>query len=127
MGQRYVELASTYTLSADGTYTLHVSPLPPNPAILPPGPAQLHIVVNGVPSVGVPVMIGNGKIAKQPTSAAVDLPPTSVPPPVTSTASGAKPTKTSVTGGKTGAASRSTGLSRGCITIAVFAVVASVL
>ena len=32
------------------------------------------VVVNGVPSVGVQVMIGNGKIGKQPTSDVANLP-----------------------------------------------------
>ena len=40
MGQRYVQLDSTYTGNSDGSATLHVSQLPPNPAILAPGPAR---------------------------------------------------------------------------------------
>jgi hypothetical protein len=39
MGQRFVQLQSTYTGNPDGTAVLHVSQLPPNPAILVPGPA----------------------------------------------------------------------------------------
>jgi hypothetical protein len=75
MGQRMVQLESTYT--ADGiakTATLHVSNLPPNPAILAPGPAFLFVVVNGVPSVGVQVVIGNGQIGEQTVADAQPLP-----------------------------------------------------
>lgn len=41
MGQRFVQLDSTYT-GTDGSATLHVSQLPPNPAVLAPGPARTH-------------------------------------------------------------------------------------
>lgn len=40
MGQRYVQLENTYTINLDGTVTLHVSQLPPNAAIIVPGPAS---------------------------------------------------------------------------------------
>jgi len=65
MGQRMLQLDSTYTGNADGTGTLHVSQMPPNPAIFVPGPALLFVVVNGVPSIGVQVMIGSGQLGKQ--------------------------------------------------------------
>lgn len=39
MGQRLLQLDSTYTGNADGTGVLHVSQMPPNPAIFVPGPA----------------------------------------------------------------------------------------
>lgn len=42
MGQRFVQLNSTYTGNADGSAVLHVSQLPPNAAILAPGPACKH-------------------------------------------------------------------------------------
>lgn len=95
MGQRFVQLNSTYTGNADGSAVLHVSQLPPNAAILAPGPACEHslppflfclslsltffpqvlfVVVNGVPSVGVMVMVGSGKIGTQTMSAVADLP-----------------------------------------------------
>jgi hypothetical protein len=57
MGQRYVQLENTYTGFSNSTAVLHVSQLPPNPAILAPGPALILVVVNGVPSVGRQVMI----------------------------------------------------------------------
>ncbi|KAF8627795.1 hypothetical protein AX15_004221 [Amanita polypyramis BW_CC] len=75
MGQRFVQLTSTYTGStSDNTGILHVQQLPPNPAILAPGPALLFVVVNGVPSVGVQVMVGSGQIGNQPTQPAANLP-----------------------------------------------------
>ncbi|KAG8925018.1 hypothetical protein FRC02_009973 [Tulasnella sp. 418] len=79
MGQRYVQLDSTYTGNQDGSGTLNVAQLPPNPAVLPPGPALLFVVVNGVPSVGQHIMVGNGQIGKQPTQDAAQLPQSSMP------------------------------------------------
>ncbi|KAJ7693374.1 glyoxal oxidase [Mycena rosella] len=79
MGQRFVQLDATYTAySANNSATLHVSQLPPNPAILAPGPALLFVVVNGVPSVGVQVMVGSGKIEKQGVLPIGALPATNV-------------------------------------------------
>lgn len=40
MGQRMLQLATTYTGNADNTATLHVGQMPPNPATFPPGPAR---------------------------------------------------------------------------------------
>ncbi|KAF8194592.1 glyoxal oxidase [Pholiota molesta] len=76
MGQRMVVLDSTYTAYSNTTAVLHVSQLPPNPAILAPGPAFLFVVVSGVPSVGVEVMVGSGAIGPQ-TVLAVELLPAS--------------------------------------------------
>lgn len=76
MGQRYLQLNSTYTLNDDGSGVLHVSQMPPCVACFPPGPAMMFVVVDGVPSIGVMVMVGNGKIGTQPTAAAPDLPGT---------------------------------------------------
>lgn len=75
-GQRYVQLNHTYTYNKDGSAVLHVSQLPPNPAILVPGPALMFVVVNGIPSVGTPVMVGNGQIGAQAIAAVQDLPVT---------------------------------------------------
>jgi hypothetical protein len=53
MGQRYVELDNSYFIDTVGGFTtLFVSQLPPNPAILAPGPAMIFLVVDGVPSEG---------------------------------------------------------------------------
>ncbi|OBZ70682.1 Galactose oxidase [Grifola frondosa] len=78
MGQRFLQLDSTYTTNADGSAVLHVSQLPPNPYIFAPGPALLFVVVDGVPSVGVQVMVGTGQLGAQPTQNVADLPPSSV-------------------------------------------------
>ena len=75
MGQRFLQLTSTYTGStSDNQGILHVQQLPPNAAIFVPGPALLFVVVNGVPSVGVQVMVGSGQIGQQPTQPAANLP-----------------------------------------------------
>lgn len=74
MGQRYVQLRSTYDVNSDGSATLHVSQLPPNPAILAPGPAFIYVVVKGVPSIGAMVMIGNGQLGNQPIANSPSLP-----------------------------------------------------
>lgn len=76
MGQRYLQLNSTYTLNEDGSGMLHVSQMPPCVACFPPGPAMMFVVVDGVPSIGVMVMIGNGQLGLQPTAPAADLPGT---------------------------------------------------
>ena len=74
MGQRYVQLENTYSGFINNTAVLHVSQVPPNPAILAPGPAFIFVVVNGVPSVGRQVMIGSGILGIQNTLAIGDLP-----------------------------------------------------
>lgn len=51
--------------------------MPPNPAILVPGPALIFVVVNGVPSTGQWVMIGNGQMGDQPILATAELPASS--------------------------------------------------
>ena len=66
MGQRMVVLNSTYSGFSNNSAMLHVSQMPPNPAILAPGPALLFVVVKGVPSIGVQVMVGSGNIGPQP-------------------------------------------------------------
>ncbi|TNY18275.1 copper radical oxidase [Rhodotorula diobovata] len=73
-GQRLVQLNSTYTANDDGSAVLHVSQVPPNPAILVPGPVLLFVVVDGVPSQGVWVTVGNGELGDQPISAVQELP-----------------------------------------------------
>lgn len=89
MGQRYLELQTSYTINLDRTVTLHVSQLPPNPNILAPGPAVIHIVVAGVPSVGKIIMVGSGVIGTQVVNAVEGLPSSGVQPSTsTSTTSG---------------------------------------
>ncbi|OJA12656.1 hypothetical protein AZE42_08700 [Rhizopogon vesiculosus] len=78
MGMRSVQLNNTFTGNADGSGVLHVSPLPPSAAIMPPGPALLFVVVNGVPSVGIQVMCGSGKIEQQNMVTVQSLPSSSI-------------------------------------------------
>lgn len=66
MGMRMVQLNSTWTLHRDGSATIHSQQMPPNPSIMAPGPALLFVVVNGVPSIGVDIMIGAGEVGPQP-------------------------------------------------------------
>ncbi|KAF8199812.1 copper radical oxidase [Mycena galopus ATCC 62051] len=103
MGQRFLQLDSTYTAyEGNNTATLHVSQLPPNPAIFAPGPALLFVVVNGVPSVGVQVMIGSGVLGTQAISAIGDLPVSSF----VSAASGGSGGGSQAQGGANGALPR---------------------
>lgn len=74
MGQRMIVLENSYTGNPDGSGVLHVSSLPPSAAIFPPGPALFFVVVDGVPSVGLQVMVGSGQIETQPTSEPAALP-----------------------------------------------------
>ena len=78
MGQRYLELEHSYTGYSNNTATLHVRQLPRNPAILAPGPAFIFVVVNGIPSVGLQVMIGSGKLGKQEILADTNLPDSTI-------------------------------------------------
>ena len=77
MGQRFMQLNNTYTVNQNGSITLHVSQPPPNPNILQPGPALLFVCINGIPSTGKFVIVGNGIIGSQPTAAVSQLPPNS--------------------------------------------------
>jgi len=74
MGQRMLQLNNTYTVNDNGTLTLHVSQVPPNPNILTPGPVFLFVVVNGIPSNGTHLIVGSGNIEQQQTLAAAALP-----------------------------------------------------
>jgi len=75
MGQRYVELPFAFTGDARNiSAILHVSQLPPNPAIISPGPALMFVVVKGVPSVGVKVMLGSGQLGVQQVLNVQELP-----------------------------------------------------
>jgi hypothetical protein len=74
MGQRYLQLNNTYTVNQDGSIALHTSQVPPNANLFPPGPAFLFVTVNGVPSNGSYVIVGNGQIGTQPVSDVAALP-----------------------------------------------------
>jgi len=78
-GQRYLELATSYTQDqTSGQVTMHVSQMPPNPNIFAPGNALIFLVVDGIPSIGQMIMIGSGQIETQPLALATVLPPSSV-------------------------------------------------
>ncbi|TFK47067.1 DUF1929-domain-containing protein [Heliocybe sulcata] len=74
MGQRAMQLNNTYTVNSDGSIVLHVAQAPPNANLFQPGPALLFVVVDGIPSNGTMLTVGNGQIGTQPTSAASTLP-----------------------------------------------------
>jgi hypothetical protein len=63
-GQRAIKLQWSHKTLDNGGVRLLVQQLP-SPTIFAPGPALLHVVVAGIPSVGKFVMAGNGKIGKQ--------------------------------------------------------------
>ncbi|KAF8641383.1 hypothetical protein AX16_010004 [Volvariella volvacea WC 439] len=75
MGQRHMQLNNTFTVNEDGSIVLHVAQAHPNPNIFQPGPAFLFVLVNGIPSNGTHVIVGNGIVGPQPTAAASVLPP----------------------------------------------------
>ena len=74
MGQRSLQLNNTSTVNSDGSIVLHVAQLPPNPNLYQPGPAFVYVTVNGIPSNGTYVIVGNGNIGPQPTAAIAQLP-----------------------------------------------------
>ena len=75
MGQRYMQLKNTYTVNRDGSITLHVAQPPPNANLFQPGPALLWVVINGIPSNGTMLIVGNGQISNQPLLPESELPP----------------------------------------------------
>ena len=74
MGQRFLQLDHSYTVKKEGTITLHVAQMPPNANIFQPGPAFLYVTINGVPSNGTYVIVGNGQVGPQPVADASVLP-----------------------------------------------------
>ncbi|KAI9441191.1 glyoxal oxidase [Lactarius indigo] len=74
MGQRIMQLNNTFTVQDDGTIILHTAQLPPLPALFQPGPAFLFVTIDGIPSNGTYVIVGNGKVGPQPTAPASVLP-----------------------------------------------------
>jgi len=74
MGQRHMELRTSYTVNDDGSYVMHVAQPHPNPNIFQPGPALLFVNINGIPSNGSYVILGSGMVETQPTSDESTLP-----------------------------------------------------
>ena len=75
MGQRALQLNSTYTVNNDGSIVYHVSQMPPNANIFQPGPAFVYVTVNGIPSNGSYVIVGSGKVETQTMNSVDTLPP----------------------------------------------------
>ncbi|KAI0264203.1 glyoxal oxidase [Gloeopeniophorella convolvens] len=75
LGQRSLQLNNTYTVQDDGTLVLHTAQPPPNANLIQPGPAFVFVTINGIPSNGSYVLVGNGQVGKQPTAPASVLPP----------------------------------------------------
>lgn len=69
-----MQLNTSYTVTDNGTITLHTSQMHPNANLFQPGPALLFVVVAGVPSNGTMVLVGSGDFGTQPTSAFSTLP-----------------------------------------------------
>ncbi|KAH6906811.1 copper radical oxidase variant A [Coprinopsis sp. MPI-PUGE-AT-0042] len=74
MGQRFLQLDHTYTVKKEGTITLHVGQMPPNTNLFQPGPAFVYVTINGIPSNGTYVIVGNGQVGPQPVQDASVLP-----------------------------------------------------
>jgi hypothetical protein len=69
-----MQLNNTYTVQSDGTIIIHTAQLPPYPNLFQPGPALLFVTINGIPSNGTFVTVGNGQISTQPTAPTSVLP-----------------------------------------------------
>ncbi|KAJ1307820.1 hypothetical protein OPQ81_001901 [Rhizoctonia solani] len=89
MGQRLLQLNSTFEVSDEGNIILHVAQVPPNPNLLTPGPVLMFVIVGGVPSVGKMVTVGTGQFGTQPVQAASFLPPSRARPAPTPAAANA--------------------------------------
>jgi Domain of unknown function (DUF1929) len=74
MGQRIMQLNNSFTVQSNGTITLHTAQLPPFPTLFQPGPAFLFVTINGIPSNGTFVIVGNGQIGTQPMASTSVLP-----------------------------------------------------
>jgi len=57
---RLVHLVSSLTPLGDGNHTMTITG-PPNGNVYPPGPGWLYVIVDGVPSIGMKIMVGDGK------------------------------------------------------------------
>ena len=123
MGQRLMQLNNTYTVNADGTIVLHVAQAPPNPNLFQPGPAFLFVTVQGIPSNGTMLIVGNGQLGTQPTSAASVLPPNVLSASATGSAGGSSSYNNAKSASSNGSsASSHTGIIVGIVVAAVAAV-----
>jgi hypothetical protein len=109
MGQRYMQLNNTYTVQSDGTIILHCAQAYPSPNLLQPGPALLFVTINGIPSNGTMLIVGNGQIGQQPVSAASTLPPSVRDDSASGSANGSNTSSGSGSGSGSGNSNDSTG------------------
>lgn len=58
MGQRSLQLQHAFAVQENGDVEYTVMPMPPNANLFAPGPALLFVTVDGVPSKGKHIMIG---------------------------------------------------------------------
>ncbi|KAI0368553.1 DUF1929-domain-containing protein [Pilatotrama ljubarskyi] len=122
MGQRAMQLNNTYTVNTDGSITLHVAQLPPNPNLFQPGPAMLFVTMSGIPSNGSWVIVGSGNIEQQPTKAASVLPASVRLDGASGSGSGSSASTGNNDNSKNGASSSHTGAIVGGIIAAIAAV-----
>ncbi|KAH9042440.1 DUF1929-domain-containing protein [Lactarius pseudohatsudake] len=124
MGQRVMQLNNTYTVQSDGSIILHTAQLPPNPNLFQPGPCFLFVTINGIPSNGTYVIVGNGQTGAQPTSSASVLPANVL----ASSASGSAPSSSPSNSDKSSSSSSHKGLIIGAVVagIAVVGVLGAV-
>jgi Domain of unknown function (DUF1929) len=115
MGQRYMQLNNTYTVQSDGTITLHCAQAHPDPNLLQPGPALFFVTVNGIPSNGTMVIVGNGQIGQQPTSPPSTLPPSVRVNSATGSANGASTNSGSNNGSGSSGSTAHTGIIIGAV------------
>jgi len=105
MGQRSMQLNTTYTIKNDGTIILHTAQLPPNPNLFQPGPAFLFVTIAGIPSNGTYVIVGNGQYGTQPTAQRSVLPASGHEGSATSTSGASSSSSTANVKGKNSATS----------------------
>ncbi|WVQ99832.1 hypothetical protein IAU59_006975 [Kwoniella sp. CBS 9459] len=124
-GQRYLQLNSTYEVDMNtGNTTLIVSQMPGEngPNLFQPGPAMFFVVVNGVPSQGEFIMVGNGKLGEQPTATNDPLPAaTLIEKPVETTAEASGAATQGASAGGSSSASQVAIIGLGSTAIAVLA------
>jgi hypothetical protein len=111
MGQRIMQLNNTYTVQSNGTIILHTAQPPPNPNIFQPGPGFVYVTINGIPSNGTYVIVGNGQTGTQPTSSASVLPANVL----ASSASGSAPSNASNNSNNNGSSSSHMGVIIGAV------------
>lgn len=82
-GQRSLQLDNSFVVHDDGSVTFIVNPMPTNMNIFVPGPALLFVTVNGVPSHGKYIMVGEKNPGAVPFNIKPGNEPAPLPKPVT--------------------------------------------